>query len=116
MNIGNQQGQVMILSAFVITLSLITVTAISGIIMTFQLRQTSDVENSAKAFYAADTGVEWRMYRCLIDNGYSHPTLSNNAAFKAQTQASGVLVSAGGYRQSARQIEVEGVVPPCPID
>lgn len=42
-------------------------TTIAGLLMLYQIRSTTDSENSAKAIFAADTGVEWAL------NSFYHP-------------------------------------------
>lgn len=41
--------------------------AISGIMTARQTRQTADAGSSAKAVYAADAGLEWRIYNFIGD-------------------------------------------------
>jgi len=36
-------------------------TSIAGLLMLYQIRSTTDSENSAKAIFAADTGVNWAL-------------------------------------------------------
>lgn len=37
-------------------------TAIAGLLMLYQIRATRDAQNSARAIFAADTGVEWALF------------------------------------------------------
>ncbi len=37
-------------------------TAVAGFLMLYQLRASTDSENSAKAIFAADSGVEWTLF------------------------------------------------------
>lgn len=57
---------------------LIGATAIAGVLMTYQIRQTNDVVNSTKAFFAADAGIERETYSINAPVGI--PTFSNGAA------------------------------------
>ena len=44
-------------------------TTIAGLLTLYQIRATTDTENSAKAIFAADAGVEWAQfdYNCSTD-------------------------------------------------
>lgn len=44
-------------------------TAVAGLLTLYQLRAANDSENSAKAIFAADAGVEWTLfdYYCGMD-------------------------------------------------
>ena len=37
-------------------------TTLAGLLMLYQIRATTDTENSAKAIFAADAGVNWALY------------------------------------------------------
>lgn len=54
---------VMVLSGVIIGAA-----AISGILTTRQTRQTIDAGFSSKAVFAADAGLEWRLYKFIKDN------------------------------------------------
>jgi hypothetical protein len=55
-------GQVMVLTVLSLGGTLLGVTAIAGLLMLFQIRQATDLGNSAKAIFAADTGIEWALF------------------------------------------------------
>lgn len=52
----------MILSILVLGGAILGATTIAGLLMVFQIRQTTDVRNSAQAIFAADAGIETGMY------------------------------------------------------
>ena len=68
-------------------------TTVAGLLTLYQIRATTDTGNSAKAIFAADTGVEWALFNhyCTTDtpnrcpgygngNGdYPQPTFANQA-------------------------------------
>jgi hypothetical protein len=55
-------------------------TTIAGFLMAYQIRQTTDFTNSAKAVFAADAGVEWASYRFYVDSSTPMFTLGNGAS------------------------------------
>ncbi|MEK7555253.1 MAG: hypothetical protein AAB516_00300 [Patescibacteria group bacterium] len=60
-----QSGQVMLLTIVVLSGTLMTVSGVVGFLMLHKIRQSTDIVNSAKAIFAADSGIEWELYRCF---------------------------------------------------
>lgn len=71
--IGKQSGQVMIMTVLALGGTILGATTIAGLLMVYQIRQSTDMANSVKAVYAADAGIEWKLYDFFIG---SAPTLS----------------------------------------
>ncbi|MBI5220825.1 MAG: hypothetical protein HY978_03245 [Candidatus Liptonbacteria bacterium] len=61
------RGQVMILTTLTLGGVLLGATTIAGLLMVYQIRQTNDMANSAKAVFAADSGIEWGLYSYICD-------------------------------------------------
>ncbi len=57
-----KKGQVMVLSVMMLGGLVLSVTAIAGLLLVYQIRQANDAVNSAKAIFAADAGIEWQIY------------------------------------------------------
>lgn len=55
-------------------------TAIAGFLTLYQIRTTADTENSAKAIFAADAGVEWSQFEYYTGTTVPSPTFANGAA------------------------------------
>lgn len=51
-------GQVMILTVLALGGTILGATTIAGLLMLYQLRQSTDMANSARAIFAADAGME----------------------------------------------------------
>jgi hypothetical protein len=77
-----QAGQVMMLTVIAIGGTLLGATTVAGLLVIYQLRQSSDAANSAKAIFAADAGIEWGLYRFFKPElaGGSVPEFSNGAS------------------------------------
>ncbi len=58
-----RKGQVMMLTVVAIGGTLLAATTVAGLLVVYQLRQSSDAANSAKAIFAADAGIEWGLYQ-----------------------------------------------------
>jgi hypothetical protein len=59
----------MILTVLMLGGTLLGATTIAGLLMLFQVRQAADIASSAKAFFAADSGIEWAWYQFI--HGYN---------------------------------------------
>lgn len=74
-----RSGQVIILATLALGGAILGATTIAGLLMIYQIRQTIDVEDSAKAIFAADTGIEWGQmqfyHRCFFDTTCDPPPL-----------------------------------------
>jgi len=61
---------------------MLAASTIAGYLMLLKIRGASDITNSSKAVFAADTGVEWELYKQFKNLSYPKPSLSNNADFQ----------------------------------
>jgi hypothetical protein len=52
----------MILTVLALGGAVLGATTIAGLLMLYQIRETTDLANSAKAIYAADSGIEWSLF------------------------------------------------------
>src|SRR3989344_5773934 len=66
MYLFRREGQAMLLTVLTIGGTLLGATAIAGLLMLFQIRQSTDLKNSNKAIYAADSAIEWGNYNWLV--------------------------------------------------
>ena len=57
----------MLLTVLTLGGALLGATTIAGLLMLYQVRQGSDVNESAKALFAADAGIEWGLYNLLCE-------------------------------------------------
>lgn len=55
-------GQVMLLTILVLSGTILGATTIAGFLTLYQIRQSTDIINSAKAIFAADAGLECEFY------------------------------------------------------
>ena len=77
-----RKGQVMILSIITLGAIMFGATAVSGFLVIYQLRTSSDAADSAKAIFAADAGIEWGIYQFSKPaSAAPAPVFSNRASF-----------------------------------
>ena len=88
----NLGGQVMIITIVMMGGILLSATAIAGLLLVYQIRQSNDSVSSAKAFFASDTGLEitsWcyfkgcDAYKDYNDNDCNISDSDNTAPFEA---------------------------------
>jgi len=61
----SDSGQVMLLTVVILSGLLLSASTIGGLLMLYQIRQSADIANSTRAIYAADSGLERRIYEFL---------------------------------------------------
>jgi hypothetical protein len=120
------KGQVMLITVLAISGTILGATTIAGLLTLYQIRQSTDIVNSTKAIFAADSGLEWRLYKffkgdeqaCIMncpDGGACPaPELQNNSAFNSSCVAEDlgggaqrvVIRSVGTAGSAARAFEI----------
>ena len=80
----NRRGQVMLLTVLIVSGTILGATTIAGILTLNQIRQSTNVINSLQAVFAADTGLEWELYKLFRDSTYPKPEL-DKADFVTET-------------------------------
>ena len=96
----------MLLTAVVVGGLLLTASAIAGLLMLYQIRQSSDIINSSKAIFAADTGIEWELYKMFQDASYPQPIMTNQATFTTIVSGTSTIKSIGTFGKSSRAFEL----------
>lgn len=75
------RGQVMILTILALGGTILAGTTVAGLLIVYQVRQTTDFANSSKAIFAADTGIEWGLYQ-FFKGASQPPSFSNRASVR----------------------------------
>ncbi|MFA5083937.1 MAG: hypothetical protein WC475_00925 [Candidatus Paceibacterota bacterium] len=102
---AKNKGQVMLMTVLVIGGLLLGASSIAGLLMVYQIRQSSDVVNSTKAIFAADTGIEWELYRLFANPGYAKPIMTNQADFSTIVYGTSTIKSVGTAGHSSRAFQ-----------
>lgn len=104
-SLGAEKGVSMLLAILLVSAILAAAVGItSSLIVLLQI--SGRVQESAAAFYAAETGIEWQLYEVRIGST-SVPVLSNGATYST-TYASGspnIVKSLGVFKKTSRGIE-----------
>lgn len=115
----------MLITVLAISGTILGATTIAGLLTLYQIRQSTDIVNSTKAIFAADSGLEWRLYKffkgdeqvCMNcpDGGACPETqLENNSAFASSCTSEDlgggaqrvVVRSTGTAGNAARAFEI----------
>ncbi|MDP3880998.1 MAG: hypothetical protein Q8Q32_02360 [bacterium] len=73
----DQRGQVMLLTTLILSGTILAAATLAGLLMVYQIRQSSDATQSTKAIYAADAGIEYELFKVYRKND---PNFSNACA------------------------------------
>ena len=94
-----KKAQVMVNSILVIGGLVLISSVLAGTVIRYHLRSATDVAGSTKAIFAADTGIEWELYKMFKDSSYPKPVLSNKADFdtRVETVASTTKIFSRGW-------------------
>lgn len=85
----------MLMTIIAIGGSILGATTVAGLLMVYQIRQSTDIGNSTRGIFAADTGIEWGLYQFLNPSGgASAPQMSNGSGYAVTCyDASGATMS-----------------------
>jgi len=75
-----RSGQAMLIAILTIGGAILGATTLAGLLTLYQIRANTDSENSAKAIFAADTGLNWALYNRLNNAVTPKPIFQNNSA------------------------------------
>jgi hypothetical protein len=106
---SKNKGQVMLLSALLIGGSILAATSVAGYLMLLQIRQSTNIANSAKAITAASTGIDWALYQNKIGNNSYPPEeldLGNGSRVRI-TKDGSVISSVGNAGDSYRAFSID---------
>ena len=85
---GSRSGQAMLLAVLMLGATMLGATTIAGLLMAYQIRQTTNFADSAKSIFAADSGTEWALYNYFPNSGQTPtplPVLSSSGASTSVT-------------------------------
>ncbi len=75
-----RSGQVMILTVLALGGTILGAATVASLLVVYQIRQSTDLANSARAIFAADTGIEWGLYNSITGQVASLPIFTNGAS------------------------------------
>lgn len=107
-NMAKQEGIALLLT--MIILSIVTLVSVFIVnIISNELKLASDINDSKKAIYAADSGVEWQLYQIRQGATVASPVMSNGATVSVTvigSYPSFNIKSLGSFNTVKRQFEI----------
>lgn len=91
----NQKGQAILIVVLVLGATMLGVTTIAGYISLQKIRTATEIMDSTKAIYAADSGIEWCLFNKFGPGATSTFSCSSDNPLNFSNQAS-VFVSEEG--------------------
>ena len=87
----------MLLTVLIVSGTILGATTIAGLLMLYQIRQATNFSQSLQALFAADTGLEWKLYQSFVDPDYPAPAMSAESIseFVVEGDASSSIRSVG---------------------
>lgn len=100
-------GQIFLMSILILGAVLISALFLMSIFIK-DFRQSIETSESTKAFYAADSAMEWQIYNSLNDPDASNPEMINGTSYEYQNNysTSGNIKTTGFSRKVSRGLEV----------
>jgi len=113
------KGQVMLVTILALSGTILGATTIAGLLMLYQIRQSADAGNSAKAIYAADAGLERQLYELFKNEtcDAAMRTLFNDAVYESSCEEMPerfLIKSQGTAGNVSRAFEASVAVPEPP--
>lgn len=109
------KGQVMLLTVLIVSGTILGATTIAGLLTLYQIRQATNFGQSVQALFAADTGLEWALYRKFAetDEGkeYPKPQLSPETEADFAVTVSSSSIRSVGCVGPLREGAAEGRCP-----
>lgn len=98
----NNKGQVMLLTVLMLGGAILGASTIAGYLMVLKIRASSDITNSTKAIYAADSGIEQELYKVKNPSYVINTSLMTNnssfTSFNSGGKITSIGKSSGAYR------------------
>ncbi len=109
--IDREKGIAVLITVIILSIVMLVATLIAGVV-SVQLKLASDIGDSITAIYAADSGVEYKLYQIRKEGNITNAafSLSNSATVSVTVLAAWpnlTIKSLGSYLLVKRQFEVD---------
>lgn len=100
------KGQIFLMSILILSVVLTAGMVLMAIFIR-DLKQSTETSTSVKAFYAADSAMEWQLYNSFNPD-LSQPTMTNDTSFgwKNYYETTGTIQTIGIAGNTRRGIEI----------
>ncbi len=107
-NENNERGIALLLTVIILSIVTLIAVLIADIVIV-QLKLAKDIGDSQAAIYAADSGIEWQLYKIRKGVSAASPVMSNGATVETTvtgTAPNFTIKSLGSYGTVKRQFEI----------
>lgn len=98
-----QSGQVLLVTVLVLFSTFALATTLGGLVL-YELRSSISIGESVKALYAAESGIEWKLFE-TNKWSISAPEMSNETQYST-SQGNGYIRANGTSNNASRGLEV----------
>lgn len=100
----------MLITTIVLGSTIFGATAIAGLLMSYQIRQTGDFASSARAVSAADSGIEWALYQWARNVNLAPLIFTNGAAVSVTCfdASQNTVACASGAAKTVKSVGTSG--------
>lgn len=94
----NNKGQAMLITLLILSASFLIAMALGSLVL-YELRSMIFTGESIKALYAAESGLEWKLFEIIKSTAIERPIMSNNSSFDVSVSnppAGGTLIKSIG--------------------
>lgn len=95
----------MIFAVVILSGAIVSAAFIAGLLTLYQIRQSTNASDSARAFYAADAGLEHAFYQEFKDPTYPAPIMTNGTSVQVTVDPGNLIQSAGQAGSVSRALE-----------
>lgn len=102
-----RSGQIFLMSILILSAVMISALFLMSIFIK-DFRQSIETSESVRAFYAADSAMEWQIYNSLNDPDISEPEMKNGTSYDYQNNFSTIqnIKTTGVSKKVRRGLEV----------
>jgi len=98
----------MLLTVLIISGTILGATTIAGLLMLYQIRQATNTALSLQALFAADTGLEWRLYQLFAENVVDQDVVENHPIPEMSVESNSDFIVKGDENSSIRSVGCAG--------
>jgi len=94
----NNSGQTMLITLLILSTAFLVAMALGGLVL-YELKSSIYTGESTKAFYAAESAVEWELFENIKKTNNDFPEMTNNTiieSYKVETTTEGLIITVVG--------------------
>jgi Tfp pilus assembly protein PilX len=103
-HINKQNGQVLLITVLIMMSTFALAIAIGGMVL-YELRSMVNTNESVKAIYAAESGIEWKLYQANKGNA-SAPEMDNGTNYECPDTCTNCIHCSGTSGRVNRAMEI----------